>query len=154
PNNPNVIFQGTVGGGVWRTIDGGATWTPLSDQQPSLGVGQPTAVAIDPNDTNTIYVGTSLAFSASSITAGILKSTEGGGSWIMLGCGFPANNSGNAALLFQGQNISSIIVDPANSSVLYLAASNGLFRSTDGGQNWTGGTNGFGNAQSLVLDAS
>src|SRR5436190_16809871 len=62
PNNSNVIYMGAAGGGVWRTIDGGAHWSPLTDQQPSLGTGQASAIAVDPNNTNTIYVGTSNAF--------------------------------------------------------------------------------------------
>ena len=153
PNNPNVIYQGSSGGGVWRTNNGGTTWTPLTDQQSTLGTGEPSAIAIDPNDTNTIYVGTSTRF-VLNISKGILKSTDGGGSWIVLGSDFPANNTGNADTLFAGQNINVIIVDPANSNNLYLGASNGLFRSTDGGRNWTVGTNGGGDARSLVLDTT
>ena len=156
PNNANVIYQGSSGGGVWKTVDGGATWTPLTDQQPSLGTGEPSSVAIDPNNTDILYVGTSGRF-VLNISKGILKSTDGGGSWIVLGSNFPANNTGNADNLFAGQNISTIIVDPANGSALYLAASNGLFRSTDTGQNWTLGAPAasVGNdSQSLVLDTS
>jgi photosystem II stability/assembly factor-like uncharacterized protein len=54
PSNSNVIYQGTAGGGVWRTTDGGTTWTPLFDRQPALGIGEPGAVAIDPNGTDTL----------------------------------------------------------------------------------------------------
>lgn len=151
PNNGNVIYQGSSGGGVWRTIDGGTTWTPLYDQQASLGTGEPSAIAIDPSDTNTIYVGTSGRF-VLNISKGILKSTDGGGSWIVLGSNFPASNTGNADDLFAGQSINVIIVDPANSNTVYIAATNGLFRSTDGGRNWTPGTNGGGDARSLTLD--
>lgn len=151
PNNPNVIYQGASGGGVWRTNNGGTTWTPLTDQQSSLGTGEPSAIAVDPSDTNTIYVGTSGRF-VLNISKGILKSTDGGGSWIVLGSNFPASNTGNADDLFAGQSINVIIVDPANSNNLYLGASNGLFRSTDGGRNWMPGTNGGGDARSLVLD--
>jgi len=153
PYNPNVIYLGASGGGVWRTINGGATWRPLYDQQVSLGVGEPSAIAIDPSDTNTMYVGTSARF-VLNLSKGILKSTDGGGSWIVLGDGFPADNVGNADNLFAGQFINTIIVDPANSNVLYLGATNGLFRSTDAGRNWTPGTNGGGDARSLVLDTS
>jgi len=153
PNNPNLIYQGSSGGGVWRTNNGGTNWTPLTDQQSSLGTGEPSAIAVDPSNTNTIYVGTSGRF-VLNISKGILKSTDGGGSWIVLGSGFPSGNTGNAQTLFSGQNINVIIVDPANSNVLYLGASNGLFRSTDGGRNWTQGTNGGGDARSLVLDAT
>jgi hypothetical protein len=154
PFNQNVIYQGASGGGLWRTIDGGATWTPLYDQMVSLGVGEPSAVSIDPNDPSTIYVGTSGRF-VMNISKGILKSTDGGGSWIVLGSDFPANNTGNADDLFaNNQSISVIIVDPANSNNLYLGATNGLFFSTDAGQNWTQGTNGGGDARSLVLDTT
>ena len=153
PYNPNVIYQGAEGGGVWRSINGGTTWTPLFDQQPSLGIGEPSAIAIDPQNTDTIYVGTSGRF-VQNISKGILKSTDGGGSWIVLGSGFPAGNTGNAQLLFSGVNISAVRVDPANSSVVYLASDNGMFRSTDGGLNWTAGNNGFGVGQSLALDTT
>ncbi|HLQ22207.1 MAG TPA: hypothetical protein VK132_03320, partial [Gemmatimonadales bacterium] len=151
PGNGNLIYQGSSGGGVWRTTNGGTSWTPLYDQQATLGVGEPSAIAIDPSDTDTLYVGTSGRF-VLNISKGILKSTDGGGSWIVLGSGFPADNTGNADDLFAGQHVNAIIVDPANSNVLYLGASNGLFRSTDGGRNWTQGTNGFGDARTLVLD--
>ncbi len=151
PNNPNVIFQGSSGGGVWKTIDGGVTWKPLTDQESSLGTGEPSAVAIDPSNTNTVYLGTSGRF-VLNISKGILKSTDAGGSWIVLGSGFPSDNIGNAQALFSGQTVNVIIVDPGNNNILYLGASNGLFRSTDGGRNWTQGTNGGGDARSLVLD--
>lgn len=57
PDDGNVIYQGTAGGGVWRTLDGGAMWTPIFDRQTSLGIGEPGAIAIDPNDTSIILVG-------------------------------------------------------------------------------------------------
>ena len=59
PNNSDVVYLGTAIGGVWRSVDGGLKWTPIFDQQPVLGIGEPDAVAIDTNDTTTIYVGTS-----------------------------------------------------------------------------------------------
>ena len=153
PNNPKLIYEGSEGGGLWRTTDGGAHWAPLYDAFVSLGIGEPSAVAIDPNDTNTIYVGTSGRF-VFNISKGILKSTDGGGSWVVLGSDFPAGNTGNADALFNGQNVNAIIVDPANSNNLYLAADNGLFFSTNGGRDWTQGTNGGGDCQSLVLDTT
>jgi hypothetical protein len=58
PNNPSVLYLGTAGGGVWRSGDGGDNWTSLFDHQPTLGIGEPGGIAIDPNDTDTIYVGT------------------------------------------------------------------------------------------------
>jgi hypothetical protein len=152
PNDPNVIFQGTAGGGVWRSNDGGTTWFPQFDRQASLGIGEPGALAIDPNDTDTIYVGTS-ARVAQQVQAGLYKSTDGGNSCVRLGSGYPASNVGNASQ-FVNQWINVIIVDPANSQTVYLASSSGVLRSTDGGLNWTEGAGIAGDVRSLVLDPS
>ncbi|MEP7344992.1 MAG: choice-of-anchor D domain-containing protein [Gemmatimonadaceae bacterium] len=152
PNDGNVIYQGTAGGGVWRTRDGGATWTPIFDRQISLGVGEPGAIAIDPNDTSIIYVGTSSRVTPQA-QAGLYKSIDGGASCVRVGSGYPSGNVGNATQ-FVTQSINVIIVDPANSQRLYLSSANGVFRSTDGGQNWTQGVGSNGDARSLVLDAS
>jgi ASPM-SPD-2-Hydin domain-containing protein len=158
PNNNNVIYLGTALGGVWRSPDGGDTWTPIFDQQPVLGIGEPAGIAIDPNDTDTIYVGTSSRVDTrepgelNQPTAGLFKSTDGGASWIQLGSGYPTSNTGNAALTFVGQTINVIIVDPANSSVLYLASSSGVYTSPDGGQNWTQATGIAGDSRALALD--
>ena len=157
PNNNNVIYLGTAGGGVWRSGDGGDTWTPIFDQQPVLGIGEPAGIAIDPSNTDTIYVGTSARDEAiepgtvDQPTAGLFKSTDGGVSWIQLGSGYPASNTGNAGI-FIGQTINVIIVDPADSNVIYLAASTGVYTSADGGQNWTAATGIGGDSRALVLD--
>ncbi len=161
PYNGNVVYMGTPTGGVWQSKNGGTTWTSLTDHEPMLAIGEPSAITIDPNNTNVVYVGNSTAVnnttgaegSALDVTQGIMKSTDGGGSWIVLGSGYPPGNTGNANL-FVGRNIYSIIVDPANSNRLYLASNIGLYRSTDGGLNWTIGTNGGGVAESLALDPS
>jgi hypothetical protein len=163
PNNSNLIYQGTAGGGVWRTTDGGTTWRPLFDHQLTLGIGEPSAIAIDPTNTDTIYVGTgqritlgtgnAAVFGPPDLSQGLFKSTDGGGSWIQLGSGFPAGNTGNA-LTFVGQSINVVIVDPASPNTLYLACTAGVFRSIDGGQNWTRGTGFAADTRSLVLDTS
>jgi hypothetical protein len=95
PNDPNVIYQGTAGGGVWRSIDGGQHWIPQFDRQAALGVGEPAALAIDPNDTDTIYIGSSSRV-AQQAQAGLFKSTDGGNSCVRLGSGYPDGNVGNA----------------------------------------------------------
>lgn len=152
PSNSNLIYMGTAGGGIWRSDNGGTSWIPVFDRQLSLGVGEPGALAIDPNNTNVVYVGTSARVGAHP-QAGLFRSTDGGASWIRLGSGYPAGNTGNA-IQFVTQWINVIIVDPANSNILYLASTSGCFRSIDGGLNWTLGTNASGDARSLVLDTS
>jgi photosystem II stability/assembly factor-like uncharacterized protein len=150
PVDSNVIYIGTAGGGVWHTIDAGAHWTPIFDRQISLGIGEPAGIAIDPNDTSTIYVGTSSRVTPQR-QAGLYKSTDGGASCIRLGSGYPTGNTGNASQFF-GQSINVIIVDPADSRIVYLASNVGMFRSTDGGENWTQGAGSGGDVRALVLD--
>src|SRR5215469_1998992 len=152
PHDPNVIYQGTAGGGIWRSIDGGQHWIPEFDRQAALGIGEPGALAIDPNDTDTIYIGTSGRV-AQQAQAGLYKSTDGGNSCVRLGSGYPDGNVGNA-IMFAFQWVNVIIVDPADSQTLYLASTSGMFRSQDGGLNWTQGTGISGDVRSLVLDTS
>ena len=82
PQNANVVVFGREGGGVWKTTDGGQTWTPLTDNQPSLEIG---ALALDPTNPDIVYAGT--AFSNAfygNMGAGILKSSDGGSTWTVL----------------------------------------------------------------------
>ncbi len=162
PSNSNTIYIGTTAGGVWRSRDGGLSWTPLFDRQLAIGVGEPGGVAIDPTNTDVIYAGTSQRnllgdanptfFNAPDPAPGMFKSLDGGASWVQLGAGFPASNNGNALSTFLNNNINVIIVDPATPSTVYCAASNGVWISGDGGQNWTFGANSGGDVRSLVLD--
>ena len=157
PNNPNIIFIGTAWGGVWRTQDGGTNWTPIFDRAPSLGIGGPGAIAIDPTNTDILYVGTSnregsqFSTDTTQPSAGLFKSTDGGASWIRLGSAYPLSTPSNASIFFN-QTINVVIVDPANSQIIYLASNRGLFVSIDAGLNWTPGIVPSGDVRSLVLD--
>jgi hypothetical protein len=162
PTDPNTLYIGTAGGGVWKSEDQGTTWRPLFDRQISLAVGESGAMAIDPSSPDTIYVGTSgrlifRTFSSDTgtftpVQAGIFKSADGGASWILLGSGFPINNNGNANQ-FAGIECNVLIVDPSNRNI-YLACGSGMFVSNDGGQNWTQGSGVFGDARSMALDTT
>lgn len=165
PNNPNRMYVGTAMGGVWRSPDGGQNWRPILERQIPLGVGEPGGIAIDPSSTDTIYIGTSLRAALGGAAPsddlvqfptsplGLYKSTDGGASCIRLGSGYPAGNTGNASQFFT-QWINVVVVDPASSQTVYLASQTGVFRSGDGGQNWTAGVGLNGDTQTLVLDRS
>lgn len=152
PSNPHILYIGTAGGGAWRSADDGATWAPIFDRQLSLGIGEPGALAIDPGNPDTIYIGTSSRIDQQP-QAGLFKSTDAGASWIRLGSGFPAGNTGNASQ-FVYQSVNVIIVDPADSNTVYLGSVGGVYQSSDGGLNWTRGNNMGGDARSLALDPS
>src|SRR5262249_25109073 len=99
PLNPNRFFVGTPAGGVWRTTDGGATWTALTDKQASLSIA---SLAFDPTDANrnTLIAGTGLTangfsgpistqqqsfLTSGGLRNGLLYSTDGGNTWTSLG---------------------------------------------------------------------
>src|SRR5260370_35208637 len=83
PTNANTMYAGFALGGVWKSIDGGASWTVLTDTQASLAVG---ALVLDANDPSTLYVGTGEGnYSGDSFFGqGILKSTNGGASFVVV----------------------------------------------------------------------
>jgi len=135
PSNPQIVYMGGAEGGVWKTIDGGTAWTPLTDSQVSLAVG---SIALDPSNPNTIYVGTGEEnFSGDSYYgAGILKSTDAGQTWTQIAGSFAGGACG-------GDWIGAVAVHPTNSQIVLAgvescySSSSGIYRSTDGGQTWT-----------------
>ena len=83
PTDPNTVYFGAVAGGVWKSVDGGASWTSLNDFMANLAV---CSIVIDPNNPNTIYAGTGEGFfNVDAIRgAGIFKSTDAGSNWSQL----------------------------------------------------------------------
>src|SRR5207247_6986153 len=139
PRDNNTVYIGAAEGGVWKTTDGGATWTPLADDQPSLATG---AIALDATNPDTVYVGTgeeNFAFD-SYYGAGILKSTDGGQTWT------------NLVGPFLRAVIGAIAVHPANGQILLCTTSTGVWRSADGAATWTRDLSGVGT--SVLFDPS
>jgi uncharacterized protein YfiM (DUF2279 family) len=120
PINPSIIYVAFSGGGVWKTTDGGATWTPKSETLGSLSTG---ALAMDPNNNNTLYLGLGDPFDGTGI--GLVKSTDGGNTW------FAPVYLGNAT------EIPDLVVAPGNSNIVLAATNAGLFRSVDAGATWS-----------------
>ena len=132
PGNPNVYYFGSVGGGVWKTTNGGITWNPILDSQNVASIG---AITLAPSDPNVIYVGTGEPDLRSDLSTGngMYKSTDGGATWEHIG-------------LEDSRQIARIVVDPHDPSTVLVAAvghaygsnpERGVFKSTDGGRTWT-----------------
>lgn len=149
PSDPNTLYVATAGGGVWKTIDGGINWTPLTDTQETLFMG---AIALAPSNPDIVYAGTGEANYGPSKVAlvrenvysgrGVLKSTDGGASWTLLGRD-----------LFYRRTISKVVIDPANADTVYVAVGalavnglpgdTGIWKSIDGGATWNPTINGI-----------
>jgi hypothetical protein len=142
-NGSIVAYLGSVGGGVWKTTNccGPSTsWTAVTDD-PLLSTISIDSLTIDPNNHNTIYAGTGdLNYGSFSMgSQGILKSTDAGAHWTLLG----ANVFGPAlpqppGQFPQYQAVGKVRVDPRNSNNVVAGTKTGLYFSYDGGTNWTG----------------
>src|SRR5437868_10145722 len=128
---PDTFYFGSVGGGVWKSVNAGRTWTPIFDSTNIASIG---AIGVAPSDPNVIYVGTGEADMRDSIAYGngVFKSTDAGKTWKQVG-------------LENTRQIGRIIVDPKNPNTVFVAVpglaygsnpDRGVYRSRDGGATW------------------
>lgn len=129
--DPRVVYVGTASAGVWKTTNAGITWTPVWEKEPVHSIG---ALALDPRNPNTIWVGTgeSNVRNSVSIGRGMFRSTDAGRSWSAVG-------------LAKSERIHRVIVHPKDGDTVYAAAmgrlwsdggERGVYRTRDGGRNW------------------
>jgi photosystem II stability/assembly factor-like uncharacterized protein len=132
PSNTAIIYIGSASGGVWKTVNGGASWQPIFDSQGSFSIGW---VTIDPKRPTIVWVGTGERNSQRSVAYGdgVYKSEDGGRSW---------TNTG----LKTSEHIGRIVISPKDGDTVYVAAQGplwapggerGLYKTTDGGKTWT-----------------
>ncbi len=130
--DPKLYYIGAAGGGVWKTTNGGATWTPVFQKEPVAAIG---AVTIDPANENVVWVGTGEANPRNDVTFGdgVYKTTDGGKTWMNMG-------------LRDTWSISRILVDPRNSQHVIVGAfgdpyrdsdARGVYVTDDGGKTWS-----------------
>ena len=142
-NGSIVAYAASVGGGVWKTTNccsSATTWTVKTDD-PLVSTTNIDSLTIDPNNHNTIYAGTGdLNYGSFSMgSQGILKSTDGGESWTVVGASvFGAALPVPVGQFPQYQAVGKVRVDPNDSNKVLAATKTGLYLSYDGGTNWTG----------------
>ncbi|MHB8626905.1 MAG: WD40/YVTN/BNR-like repeat-containing protein [Aggregatilineales bacterium] len=137
-----VLYEAASGGGVWKSVNNGASWTPLTDNMPVLQMG---ALAMDPNNHQILYAGTgeNNRCQGCGYGIGVYQTSNGGASWTILGgmtactiapftnCN-PFISTGTFTAKF---NV--LAVDPRNSDVLWTAGRNGLWKYTNSTSTWT-----------------
>jgi photosystem II stability/assembly factor-like uncharacterized protein len=124
PGDSQHVLAGTGAGGIWQTRDGGATWTPQTDGQPTLSIG---AMAFDPVDHSIVYAGTGEGNSEYyALGQGILVSRDGGSRWSLI-----------ARELFAGIGFYRLVVDPGNNKRILVATTGGAAVSIDAGARWS-----------------
>lgn len=124
PTTPTTMWVGSVSGGIWRTTNGGASWSPVNDFLPTLAVS---TMVMDPDVSNTMYAGTGEGFwNIDALPgAGVFKSTDGGVTWAQL------------AATANWNEVNRLAIDPSNGQHLLAATNGGLYQSTNGGAAWT-----------------
>ena len=129
PTDPNILYVGAAQGGIWKTNDGGRNWISTADQEESLAIG---ALAIDPKNSQVLYAGTgegNLLFRPSYYGSGVLKTINGGIDWEPRG--------GEDGGPFNGARFFRLVVDPIHTDTIFAATTFGLYRSVNGGEEWT-----------------
>ena len=132
PSQPKTFYMGVASGGLFRTIDGGVSWVPLTDGK--ILLGSTGSVAVSESDPNVIYLGTGSDDVRSNISTGrgVYKSTDGGQSWKFVG-------------LYEAGQIGAVRIHPTNPNIVWVAAQGnafkpnserGLYKTINGGGTW------------------
>ncbi len=127
----STLYVAAASGGVWKTEDSGTLYRPVFDEQAVQSIG---AVAVDPKNSNTVWVGTGEAWTRNSVSIGdgVYKSSDGGDTWANVG-------------LPNSERIAKILVSPKNGNTVYAcvagklwsdSADRGLYKTSDGGKSW------------------
>lgn len=127
PDNPDIMFAGSVGGGLFRSDNAGESWYPITDALPNLAIG---CFEIAVSDPNIMYLGTGEGYPNGDAIKGVglFKSTDGGMTW---------NSTFMDYVYSEGKSILKISVDPRNADIVLASNNDGLYRSTDGGASFT-----------------
>jgi len=124
PTNANTFWVGAPAGGLWQTTNGGTSWTTNTDNLTVIGCSD---LAIDPTNTNIMYLATGDGDAGDTRSTGVLKSTDGGATWAATGL---SNAVSNYFL------IRRLIINPTNPQVLIAATNAGIYRTANAGTNW------------------
>ena len=128
PESNQTFITGISSGNVFRTTNGGTTWEPIFDNEDAYAIG---VVELDPNDSDTIWVGTGENNAQRSVAAGtgVYKSVNGGQSWENMGL----RDSGHISQIWINPNDSDEVLVASQGTLWSDGGERGLYRTTDGG---------------------
>ena len=124
PNDQDIIWVGSPAGGLWKSNDGGSNWSTNTDDLPVIGISH---IAINPNNSQIMYIVTGDADATDTYSIGILKSIDGGSSWNTTGISYTVN---------QEQTVNKLIINPNFTDSLYAITNSNILISTDAGTTW------------------
>lgn len=125
PTNSSNLWVGAPAGGLWKSTNGGTSWTTNTDNLSVIGCSD---LAIDPTNTSIMYLATGDGDAGDTRSIGVLKSTDGGVTWATTGLT-------NAVTTYFV--IRRLIINPSNTQILLAAANTGIYRTSNGGTSWT-----------------
>lgn len=150
PTDSDVVYVGTAprydptedpwmeGAHIFKSVDGGATWTEMDTGFPHGTETAVHAIVIDPSDPQTLYAATTTH--EAQVAYGVYKSTNGGRSWAAVNNGLTVTD------------VMSLVINPVSTTILYAGTADGVFKTTNGGSSWTAmGLNGL-RVEALVID--
>ncbi len=125
PGSSTTFWVGSPAGGLWKTTNGGTSWTSNTDALPNLGVSD---IAIHPINPDTMFIATGDSDGSDTYSYGILRSTDGGLTWVQSGLTFNVTSY---------VKVARVIIHPTIPNILLAATTNGMYRSLNSGVNWT-----------------
>lgn len=125
PTNKDIYWACTAGGGIWKTIDNGMHWTSLTDNLSILGTSD---LDVNPQNPNTMYLCTGDRDASDTYSIGVLKSLDGGQTW---------NTTGLIWTSSQFRLTNCLVINKIDTNSLTLASSDGIYKTYNGGANWT-----------------
>jgi photosystem II stability/assembly factor-like uncharacterized protein len=124
PRDTDIIWVGAPTGGLWKSMDGGQTWTTTTDHLPNLGVSD---ILIHPQNPDIIYIATGDKQRGSTLSFGVMKSLDGGQTWQFTGLN---------PHVTEKCKIGQMLMHPDDPETILLAANKGIYKTTDGGDTW------------------
>lgn len=125
PTDENILFVGTPNGGIWKSDDRGASWAPMHDGMPTLGVS---SIVVHPTQPDTMYILTGDGDGSQSYSIGVLKTYDAGITWDTTG------------LVWEIEDFEKgykMVMHPNNYNIMLIATTDGIYKTADGGDSWT-----------------